>query len=457
MSFFQITAANVWSMALNFIFLLWMSAILFGRIPRRGIKKAVICALAGMGMVLLVATLGTVCYLLGVWDWKNSLGALVWEYFVLACKVLFLWFLYRISFRDCCLGIMMVEILYTYGALLGELYLYLFGKESYNIAVMEERRSYLFWLLVVCPVCFMLCGLVIDKSGVGKIYRKWLEQEDIHKGIIVLLAVYPVILRIFETAISVEHPKAVFLLLPLSMLLVIHVIFVYVGRDRQQRIYILAQQASLRQQTIYIEKMEQVQSELRRFRHDFQNMMAGMYLQAKEGDLDAVRNYIQEMTGDFDRQVGDQIKLMNQLGNIRVMEVKSLFLEKLIRMQQEEIPCILEAFRPFESTRMHMTDLCRCLGILLDNAMDEVKGKKDGKVWLMVSVQNGCTTFRIKNTLYGTVDFQQLGRQGYTTKGSGRGTGLESYQKILAKYDYVFSFTAIQDGCFVQELKIEEL
>ncbi len=54
MSFFQITIANMWEMMTNFIFLLWMSAILFGRIPRRGMKNAVLCVLMGTGMVICV-------------------------------------------------------------------------------------------------------------------------------------------------------------------------------------------------------------------------------------------------------------------------------------------------------------------------------------------------------------------------------------------------------------------
>lgn len=457
MSFFQITIANMWEMITNFIFLLWMSAILFGRIPRRGMKHAVLCVLMGTGMVILLSFLGTVCFRTGIWSGKyGRLGAVAWLYFMLACEALFLWFLYRISFRDSWLGAMMVETMYTYGQFLAELYRYFFGKNQYNLAIAEERRSYLFWMLVVGPVCLMFCGLVIDKSGVGRIYRKWLEQEEIHKAIIFLLAVYPVIFYVFEMGVGGGRPEVTFLLLPLLMLLVIHIIFIYVGRDWQQKQYIIAQQASMRQQMIYIEKMEKIQSELRKFRHDFQNMMAGMYLQAKEGDLDAVQAYIQEVTGAFDRQAGDQIKLMNQLGNIQVMEVKSLLLEKLIEMQQEEIACVLEVLCPFESTRMRSIDLCRCLGILLDNAMDEVRGKPDGRIYLVISSQNGCTTFRVQNTLYGTVDFQHLGKPGYTTKGDGRGTGLESYREILDKYDFVFSFTAMQDGCFVQEIKIKE-
>jgi len=453
MSFWQITGANMLSVTVDIIFLVWMSGILLGRIPNLGKGHIIKCVVAGAALIWMLAVLGTVCFLEGIWRWKYCSGMLLWQYFVLGCMVLFLRLLYRTSYRNCCLDALMVELLFSYGKLPANLWRH--GR-VYRLAVAEELRSYLFWAFIISPICLLLCGLVIGRSGMGKVYRQWMEQETVHKGILFLLAFYPVFYDILQIIADGEGLKGAYLLFPLFMLLVIHMIFVYVGRDRQQKQYIMAQQADLRQQSIYIEKMEQMQSELRRFRHDFRNMMAGMYLQAKEGDLNAVQTFIQEMTGDFDRQVDGQIRLLNQLGNIRMIEVRSLFLEKLAIMQQENISYELEVPCPFEGTRMRVVDLCRCLGILLDNALDEVRGREGARIHLMISSQKECTTFRIKNTLYSVVDFGRLGTAGYTTKGSGHGIGLESYRKSLEKYDFVFPFTAIQEGYFVQELKIQE-
>lgn len=454
MSFLQIVSANSLSMAISALFLLWMSGILLGRIPNRGRKHTITCILSGLLWAVLLAVLAAVCYRTGFWRLPYGIGRIIWQYFVLVCMALLLGLVYRVSLRDCGLSVMMIELLGSYGDLLSELYLY--GR-LFDLRVPAELREYLFWMLGIRPGCLLLCGLVIKKSGVGRIYRQWLGQEKIHRGILLLLGLYPVYGEALDHVINDPGKNRAYFLLPLMMLLVIHMIFVYVGRDWQQKQYILAQETSLRQQAIYIENMEQIQAEIRRFRHDFRNMTAGMYLQAREGDLDAVRSFIQEMTEDFDRQAGDQIRLMNQLANVHMTELKGLLLEKLARMQKEAIHCELEVLHPFEGTRIRSTDLCRCLGILIDNAADEVRGKKDARIHLMISSQDGCTTFRVKNPLYGEVDFQNLGRAGYTTKGEGHGIGLESYRKILGRYDFVFPFTAVQDGCFVQELKIQEV
>lgn len=451
--FWQITGMNMQAEIIPVMCTLWMARIILGEVPDRRRTHIVRSAFVCLIIMAVLSSAGAVCYITGFWDWQHYTGELIWEYFTLLCVMLLLRVVWRTSLRNCCLGVLMVEVLCSYGILLSELYNY---GTVYDLSVPAQRRSYLFWLLVIQPLVLLLCGLVIHISGMGRVYRQWLEQETIHKGILCLLVLYPVFNHLVQRVFYEKDSTVSHLLFSLILLLLIHLIFVYVGRDRQQKQAIIVQQASLQQQTIYIEKMEQIQQELRSFRHDFKNMMAGMYLQAREGDLDAVQDFIQEMTGDFDRQVGGQIRLLNQLGNVRMMEVKSLFLDKLTKMQQDRIDCELEVLNPFETTRMRSTDLCRCLGILIDNAMDEVRGRENGQISLMISSMDGCTTFRIKNTLYGAVDFGRMEQAGYTTKGAGHGIGLENCRRILAKYDFVFPFTAVQDGYFVQEFKIQE-
>ena len=453
MTFLQIIGTNMLSQVIPLLFFLWMTRMLLGKIPDCGKKHIAGSVLVCLLYVVVTSVVAAICFRTGAWAWLHRTGVLLWQYFSLVCNLFFLRYVWRASLRNSGLCVLMIYILSSYGSLIADLYNY---GIVYNLSVESERRTYLFWLLGIYPACLLLCGLVIHKSGMGRTYRQWLEQDKIHKGILCLLMLYPVLDHLLEEKFFEQGLVGTHLVIPLSLLLMIHLIFVYVGRDRQQKQYIMAQQTSLQQQTIYIEKLEQMQEELRRFRHDFKNMMTGMYLQAQEGDLAAIQTFIQDMTGDFDRQVGSQIRLMNQLGNVRMMEVKSLLLDKLTRMQEEKIACELEVLHPFETTRMRSTDLCRCLGILIDNAMDEVQGHADGQIHLMISCQNGCTTFRVKNTLYGTAEPKRLGIAGYTTKGAGHGIGLESYRKILEKYDFVFPFTAIQEGCFIQELKIQE-
>lgn len=287
--------------------------------------------------------------------------------------------------------------------------------------------------------------------------EQW-EGQKLKPAVVVFLGLYPLLSQFVQEIVDISarevgyNPATAFV-----FLLIVYMIFIHTGREGIQQKRIEDQNVSLVQQGAYIENLEGLQKEVRRFRHDFKNMMSGMYLQAEEGNLEAIQNYIQEMTDDFDLQVGSQIRLMNQLANIRMTEMKGLFLKKMKTMQEEEIHWELEVLKPFEKTRMRSTDLCRCLGILLDNAIEEVQGKNDGLIHIMISSHSGFTTVRVKNTLYSAVDFHKIGTMGYSTKGKDRGIGLANYKEILEKYEKALPITTIQDGCFIQELKIQEV
>ncbi len=125
-------------------------------------------------------------------------------------------------------------------------------------------------------------------------------------------------------------------------------------------------------------------------------------------------------------------------------------------MQKEGTACELEVMRPFQGADCRITDLCRCLSVLIDNAADEVRGRDGARVDIMISCQEGYTTFRVKNRLYHTVDVHRIWQQGYSTRGAERGIGLASYRKIVESYENLLAATAVQEGCFIQELKIQD-
>ncbi len=331
------------------------------------------------------------------------------------------------------------------------------SKDMFFMSVADDRAQYLFFNLVLTPIICILLLFILHKLKIVRVYTQMTEHKDIWTGGTVCLSAYPALDPLLQMLlIHTWMLPTKSTLFTFFMLIAVLIIFYYIGMKELQRREFTAQRLILQQQNVYIETLEGMQEEMRRFRHDYKNMMAGMSLQAKEGNLAEISDFIQEMTDDFDSQIGGQIKRMSQLRNIYMTEVKGLLLTKLKEMQKDGISCELEVMYPFYGTRLKATDLCRCLGILLDNAMEEVKGKEGAQIHIMISTQEEYTTFRVKNPLYHTVDFHKIWQQGYSTKGADRGVGLASYRKILSGYDHVLPVTAIQEGYFIQELKIQE-
>ena len=376
------------------------------------------------------------------------------EYVQLIGNALCIGFLFRERFRRCW-GIVLFEGIVAQISVM--MVFILTSERPYDLSIREERIRYLLSNYMLGPAAILLILFLLHQLKVGDAYRRWLEHRDVWNWGTLCLSAYPVLvfgmMGLFTYGgMSRNSSLSIAYLVLIAALIVFH----YKGREEWQRKEAAAQSLIVQQQEAYIRTLEGMQEEMRRFRHDYKNMMSGMYLTAKEGELTEAMDYIREMTDDFDSQIGGQIRQMSQLSNVCMTEIKGLLLAKIAQMQKEGTACELEVMRPFGGTGCRTTDLCRCLGILIDNAMDEVRGREDARVYIMVSCQEGYTTFRVKNRLYHDIDFHRIWQQGYSTRGADRGTGLASYRKILEGYENVLPATAVQDGFFVQEFKVQE-
>ena len=78
------------------------------------------------------------------------------------------------------------------------------------------------------------------------------------------------------------------------------------------------QEETIRQQKAHLRLLEELQEELRSFRHDFQNLLSGAALQAREGDLEGIRAFLQSTAGYFDQKLGNEIRQMSVLDKVKL-------------------------------------------------------------------------------------------------------------------------------------------
>lgn len=221
------------------------------------------------------------------------------------------------------------------------------------------------------------------------------------------------------------------------------------GQDK-----IRAQEETILQQQAHMALLEELQQEIRAFRHDFTNLFSGLTLQAQEGDLAGIQDFMRRTSSYFDEKLGSEIAQMDGLNNIGLYPLRSLLTTKLAKMRQMHMQGVLEVLNPVRSQQgMDTDDLLRVLGILLDNAI-EAAPAQDGKVRVVLLQEEKELYLAVANNYGKTPDLAALTRKGYTTKGDGHGTGLSSYRRIIARCRGCASRTYLKDGMFVQELHI---
>jgi len=252
--------------------------------------------------------------------------------------------------------------------------------------------------------------------------------------------------QVFTTTSSISF-NGIFIFITLIIIL-----FFSIYESNQAKIK--AQQAIILQQQNYVQSLEEMQRQMRAFRHDLQNLMSGMYLQVSEGENEQVQEFLKRSINYFDEHLGNEIKLMGFLSNVNNMEMKSLLLVKLIQAQQQNLECNIEVVRPIEEIGMEAEDFLRCFGILIDNAFEEVKKAVKGRVNIILLNEKNELNVVVENTVTDSPEIGMISKKGYSTKGTGRGLGLHIYQEILKKYNNVIPKTVCTGVNFRQEIKI---
>lgn len=313
-------------------------------------------------------------------------------------------------------------------------------------------------ILIACILMAVGTTWMLRRIHFNRTVRYLLEDEKNKRRItiqIVAMEWMTELLYMFGTYIvSSEGVAAMYDVTIIILLFLLIGIVVYLSKKEEYVHKRQLQQSMILQQQMYVEHLEQMQREMRVFRHDYKNMLSGMYVYAKEGETEKIQDVLEKLEIDFDYKIGEKIHTATQIGNIHIPEVKSLVLSKLTKMNKEGIDCSIEVLYPFAGIQMDVLDFNRCLGILIDNAMEAAAELEHPNVELLLMCHDRFLTVRVANSCKEDPDIAHMWKEGYSTKGNHRGLGLASYQQILARYPDVEPYTSYENSLFVQEFTV---
>ena len=210
--------------------------------------------------------------------------------------------LFRVKFRKCWSIVLFEECVRECSNVLAFIG---FTDRPLVLSIPEERRTYLLLGTVGVLAVFLLLLFLLHKMKVGDAYRQWMEHRNLWSRGMICLSAYPILFygatqTLMGGGASRNASMGVTLLMVAAALILFH----HMGLEEWQRREFAAQELILQQQNAYIKTLEGMQEEVRRFRHDYRNMMSGLYLTAEEGELAEAGRFLQEMTEDFDSQIG---------------------------------------------------------------------------------------------------------------------------------------------------------
>ena len=163
-----------------------------------------------------------------------------------------------------------------------------------------------------------------------------------------------------------------------------------------------------------------------------------------------------------DNKIKDNEKIMYKTSKIPEGGLRATIYSKLCTMDELKIKYTLDIANDVRAADLiNLNDevvlnICKILGVFLDNSIDAVKNLKNKNIDIEIYIMDEKLCVDITNNFKGNLDLNKLGNQKYTTKGEGHGYGLSLVNQIIREYNEILeNEKSINGDKFTQTLKIK--
>lgn len=204
----------------------------------------------------------------------------------------------------------------------------------------------------------------------------------------------------------------------------------------------------------YLANLEKVSVETRKFRHDHKNLLFSFQLLLEDNDMDGLKKRFHEYIGHSGNIFEYKDSDVGNLSLVKTPELRGLLMFKFLRAIQQNIVVHLEISEEITINCDNILDLCRIVGILLDNAVEAALQTKEPEVRFLALHEKNTLTLLLTNSCENVPQLDKLFEKDFSTKGDGRGLGLYTVSQILAENEMLYLRTGIKDGFFEQEISV---
>ena len=240
-------------------------------------------------------------------------------------------------------------------------------------------------------------------------------------------------------------------------LLVMCFLLLAMRRSYLEQVQTEAKQKALQDLQDYTRNLEAMYNSLHSFKHDYVNILLSLSGYIEDGDTDRLKDFFESKIFPTKNLITQGDYKLNQLGNISVLEIKSLLSAKMIYAHESGVDVIIDIPDKVESFLIDTVDLARILGIFLDNAIEAALETEQPQIGLNIIQTKTGVSIIISNRFRNNGEMlHKLKQKGFSTKVGHQGIGLWNARKIISSYDNVLLETSMQCDYFIQHIELTD-
>ena len=319
------------------------------------------------------------------------------------------------------------------------------------------------WINIMDKVVFSILTFIFVKLFTINLNNFTKQQSSVIYNLLLFISVFILVFYNFLSINSVMESNNIPLYyMSISVITFFFILFILISSSLLKNLHIKieveAEKQKLEQQKKYIESLEKNNNEIRKFKHDFNNIILGLegYITSNEVNNIKLRDYFYNNIKNLNTKIELDNIVLSHLNNIKVPSIKNLLTNKIISAQNNDFKVNISVEDEIDNFYVNEMQLSRILGIFLDNSLEAGLELDNNRfIELIILKVNKTIVIQITNTFKNTnLDIDKINESGYSTKGENRGIGLSSANDIISKHNMILN-TRIEDNLFKQILTIE--
>ena len=321
---------------------------------------------------------------------------------------------------------------------------------------LEELKNQYLGTFIVNIATSLNTIIIVKIPFVRKIYDKIIfEVEKINKRMLIILSL--IILCIANVLAMTTYFRV-----DLRILIIINVIYTL--------FCFLIVLYSFKMQTNYNNVSDKYNVAINSLT-DYENMMSKYRIENHENKnlLLTVRAMIINKEEDIPKYIDsivkekyeDNEKLLLKMNVIPSGGLRATIYSEILKIKDNKINYTLDIDKKLKTVDLieldtdTIIDVCKIIGVFIDNAIEEVKKLKKKNIKISLYIEEDYLNIKVSNNYKGELNISKIFDEGYTTKGRGHGYGLSLVKKIVDNNKNFKNHTEISKDIFSQIITIK--
>lgn len=323
-------------------------------------------------------------------------------------------------------------------------------------------------MMLICNVILTyVFAMLIVYSGILVVdqWKKYINFNDPIIAAIIVSAMlilfvgfvaFTTISRILDVQLAYMRTNVILTII-IFIFIFLGTLYYIAGYLKQQRA--IRELEKIKENNLYIKELEGNYDEMRKFKHDYKNLLLSLSVLLNDDDDKNAREKIKDLLKDSTINTNDVSKLNNpRLFKIQDELVRGIIISKIITAKNFNITTTTEVDPEVFISRSDSVSITRILGILFDNAIESCRKNPQPFLKFAILGDDNTTEFIIiNNTAPNTqININKIFVNGFSTKENHNGIGLANVQELVNKKPNFFLHTKFENDEFTVILTIEK-